>query len=104
MHRHAALDVVEVAHQAHVVVGARLVGDVGAAAARHDRRGVRVAAAEQAVHLARVTRDVQRLQVELAGERVQRAHDVGDRLEPVDVLMRRRRVLGLAPAASGWSP
>ena len=52
-----------------------------------------MAAAEQAVHLARVARDVQRLQVELAGERVQRAHDVGDRLEAVDVAMGRGRVL-----------
>ena len=85
MHRHGALDVVDVAHQPHVVVGARLVRDVGAAAARHDRRRVRVAAAEEAVHLARVARDVQRLQVELAGERVQRPHDVGDRLVAVDV-------------------
>ncbi len=95
MHRHAALDVVEVAHQAHVVVGARLMGDVGAAAARHDRRRVGVAAAEQAVHLARVAGHVQRLEVELARERVERAHDVGDRLVTVDVLPGRRRVLRL---------
>ena len=85
VHRHAALDVVEVAHQPHVVVGAGLVRDVGAAAARHDRRGMRVTPAEQAVHLTRVARDVQRLQIELAGERVQRPHDVGDRLVAVDV-------------------
>ena len=95
MHRHAALDVVEVAHQPHVVVGARLMRDVGAATPGHDRRRVRVTAAEQAVHLTRVARYVQCLQVELAGERVQRPHDVGDRLEPVDVTTRRRRVLGL---------
>ena len=95
MHRHAALDVVEVAHQPHVVVGQRLVGDVGAAAARHDRRRVRVAAAEQAVHLARVARHLQRLEVELAGERVQRPHDVGDRPVAVDVGVRRQLLLGL---------
>ena len=73
----------------------RLVGDVRAAAAGHDRRRVRVPAAEQAVHLARVAGHVQGLQVELAGERVQRPHDVGDRLVAVDVRVRRRRVLGL---------
>jgi hypothetical protein len=46
---------------------------------------VGVAAAEQAVHLARVARHLQRLQVEVAGERVERPHDVGDRLVAVDV-------------------
>ena len=66
-----------------------------AAAARHDRRRVRVPSAEQAVHLARVAGHLQRLQVELAGERVQRPHDVGDRPVAVDVLVRRRGALGL---------
>jgi hypothetical protein len=41
----------------------------------------------------RVARHVQRLEVELACERVERAHDVGDRLEAVDVAARRRRLL-----------
>ena len=99
MHRDRALAVVHVAHQPHVVVGERLVRDVRAAAARHDRRRVRVAAAEQAVHLARVARHLQRLQVEAAGERVERAHDVGDRLVAVDVGVRRRRLLGLLEQA-----
>ena len=94
MHRDRALAVVHVAHQPHVVVRQRLVRDVRAAAARHDRRGVRVAAAEQAVHLARVAGHLQRLEVEAAGERVERAHDVGDRLVAVDVGVRRRRLLG----------
>ena len=71
------------------------MGDVGADAARHDRRRVRVPAAEQAVHLARVARHLQRLEVELAGERVQRAHDVGDRAVAVDVGVRRQLLLGL---------
>ena len=92
MHRHAALHVVEVAHQPHVVVGQRLVRDVRAAAARHDRRRVRVAAAEQAVHLARVARHLEGLQVEVAGERVQRPHDVGDRPVAVDVRRAARAV------------
>ena len=85
VHRHAALDVVHVAHQAHVVIGARLVRDVRAAPARHDRRGMGVAPAEQAVHLTRVAGHVERLEVELARERVERPHDVGDRLVAVDV-------------------
>ena len=66
-----------------------------AAAARHDRRRVRVPAAEQAVHLPRIARDVQRLEVELAGERVERPHDVGDRPVAVDVGVLGRRLLGL---------
>ena len=99
VHRHGALAVVHVAHQAHVVVGERLMGDVRAAAAGHDRRRVRVPAAEQAVHLARVPGHLERLQVEAAGERVQRPHDVGDRLVAVDVGVRRRRLLGLLEQA-----
>ena len=95
VHRDRALAVVHVAHQPHVVIGQRLVRDVGAAAAGHDRRRVRVAAAEQAVHLARVARHLERLQVEAAGERVERPHDVGDRLVAVDVRVRRGRLLGL---------
>ncbi len=95
MHRHRALAVLEVPHQPHVVVGQRLVGDVGAAASRQDRRRVRVPAAEQAVHLARVARDLQGLQVEVAGERVEPAHDVGDRLVAMDVGVRRRGRLRL---------
>ncbi len=51
-------------------------------------------ATEQAVHLARVARDMQRLEVELAGERIERAHDVGDRLIAVDILAGRGRGLG----------
>ena len=72
VHRHGPLAVLEVPHQPHVVVGQRLMGDLGAAAAGHDRRRVRVPPAEQAVHLARVARHLQRLQVEVAGERVER--------------------------------
>ena len=104
VHGDRALRVVHVAHQPHVVVGHRLVRDVRAAPARHDRRGVGVAPAEQAVHLARVARHLEGLQVEVAGERVQRPHDVGDRLVAVDVHVRRRRALGLLRAATGWSP
>ncbi len=95
VHRHASLHVVEVAHEPHVVVGQRLVRDVRRAAARHDRRRVRVPAAEEAVHLARVPGHLEGLQVEVAGERVERAHDVGDRPVAVDVGARRELLLGL---------
>ena len=89
VHRDGALDVLHVAHEPHVVVGQRLVRDVGAAPARHDRGRMRVPPAEQAVHLARVPGHLQRLEVEAAGERVERPHDVGDRLVAVDVAVRR---------------
>ena len=95
MHRHGALDVIHVAHQPHVVVGQRLMGDIGRATAGHDRRRMRVAAAEQAVHLTRVAGDLERLQVEAAGERVQGPHNVGERLVAMDVGVRRRCLLGL---------
>ena len=63
--------------------------------ARHDRRRVRVPAAEEAVHLARVARHLQGLEIELAGERVQRPHDVGDRPVAVDVGVRSELLLCL---------
>ena len=50
----------------------------GADAAGIQRGGVHVPALHQAEHLPRPAADLQRLAVELAGERVQRAHDVGD--------------------------
>ena len=95
VHGDDALDVVEVPHQAHVVVGQRLVRDVRRAAAGHDRRRVRVPAAEQAVHLARVPGHLEGLQVEVPGERVQRPHDVGDRAVAVDVGVLGQLLLGL---------
>ena len=104
VHGHGALAVVDVAHQAHVVLRQRLLRDVGAAAARQDRRRVRVAAAEQAVHLARVAGHLQRLQVELARERVERAHDVGDRLVAVDARRAATACSPPWPGPPGWSP
>jgi hypothetical protein len=95
VHRHGALAVLDVAHEAHVVVGERLVGDVGATATWEDRRRVRVASAEEAVHLARVPGDLEGLEVEAPREWVERPHDVGDRLVAVDVPVRRRGRLGL---------
>ena len=53
----------------------------------------------QAEHLSRPPADLQRLAVELAGERVQRAHDVGDGPVAVRLGVRRLRVLGLGQHA-----
>ena len=58
-----------------------------------------MAALHQAEHLSRVAADLQRLAVELAGERVERAHDVGDRAVAVRVGVRGLRVLRLGEHA-----
>ena len=68
-------------------------------AAGVQRRGVDVPALHQAEHLARPPAHLQGLAVELAGERVQRPHDVGDRLVAVRVLVRRPGVLRLGEHA-----
>ena len=53
----------------------------------------------QAKHLARVTADVQRLAIELAGEGIERRHDIGDRLVTVIGRVRGRRALRFFPDA-----
>ena len=58
-----------------------------------------VPAFHQAEHLARVAADLQRLAVELAGEGIERRHDVGDGAEAVIGGVRRRRPLRLVPHA-----
>ena len=58
-----------------------------------------VPAFHQAEHLARHPAHVQGFAVELAGERVERPHDVGDGAVAVQVGVRRRRALGLVPDA-----
>ena len=58
-----------------------------------------VPALHQAEHLPRPAADLQRLAVELAGERVERPHDVGDRPVAVRARVRRRGVLGLGEHA-----
>ena len=83
MHRHDLLHELDVAHQPGDVVGHQLDRRDRADAAGVERRGVHVAPLHQAEHLAGVARDLQRLAVELAGERVERAHDVADGLVPV---------------------
>ena len=74
-----------------VVVGEQLDGRRRADAARVERRRVHVASLHQAEHLAGVPADLEGLAVELAGERVERPHDVADGLVAVG---RRARGLG----------
>ena len=78
MHRHDALHELHVAHQPGQVVGEQLHGRRRAHAARVERRRVHVPPLHQAEHLPRGAAHLERLAVELALERVQRAHDVAD--------------------------
>ncbi len=91
--RDGLLDEVEDVEQPAEVVGEQRRLGHRADAAGIDRRRMDVPALHQAEHLARDPRDLQRLLVDLALERVERAHDVGDRPQPVHVGTRRRRVL-----------
>ena len=103
VHRHDLLHELHVAHQPGDVVGHQLDRRDGADAARVERRGVHVAPLHQAEHLPGVAADLERLAVELAGERVQRPHDVADR--PVAVRARRAAPRCCSPARGrrGWS-
>ncbi len=83
VHGDDPLHELHVPHEARVVVGEQLDGGGRAHAARVERGGVHVAALHQAEHLPRVPADLQGLAVELAGERVQRPHDVADGLVAV---------------------
>ena len=76
--RHDLLHELDVAHQPGQVVGEELDGRDRADPAGVQRRRVDVPALHQAEHLPRVAADVQRLAVEVALQRVQRAHDVAD--------------------------
>ncbi len=89
VHRDRALDEVHAAQQPRQVVGEQRRRRLRADAAGVDRRGVDVATLHQAAHLAREAAHHQRLAVGLADERVERAHDVGDRPVAVDVGVRR---------------
>ena len=94
MHRHDPLHELHVAHQPGQVVGEQLHGRDRADAARVQRGRVDVAAFHQAEHLPRRPRDLQRLAVELALQRVQRAHDVADGAVAVVARVRRLGVVG----------
>ena len=93
--RHRLLHELDVAHQAGHVVGHQLDGGDRAHAPGVQRRRVDVAPLHQAEHLAGGPADLQRLPVEVAGERVQRAHDVRDGAVAVRGGVRRRGVLRL---------
>ena len=109
VHRHDLLHELDVAHQPAQVVGHQLDGGDRADPARVQRGRVDVPALHQAEHLAGVPADLQRLAVEVAGERVERPHDVADgaitmitgvrRLGPVGLLQHARIGLGDHPLA-----
>ena len=99
VHRHDLLHELDVAHQPGDVVGHQLDGGDRADTARVQRGGVNVLALHQAEHLSRPAADHQRLTVELAGERIQGPHDVGDGAVAVRLRVRRQRVLGLGQHA-----
>ncbi len=79
MQRDDALHELHVAHQTRVVVGEQLDRRCRAHTTRIQRRRVDVAPLHEAEHLAGPPADLERLAVELAGERVERAHDVANR-------------------------
>ena len=93
VHRHDPLHELHVAHQPGQVVGEQLHRGHRADAAGVERGGVHMAALHQAEHLPGGPADLERLAVELALERVQRAHDVAD--GAVAVLARVRRLGGV---------
>ena len=99
VHRHDLLHELDVAHQPGHVVGHQLDRRGGADAARIQRRRMHVPALHQAEHLACPPADLQRLAVELPGERVERTHDVGDRAVAVHIGVRRLGVLRLGQHA-----
>ena len=78
VHGHDPLHELHVAHQAGQVVGEQLHRGDRAHPARVQGRGVDVAALHQAEHLPGGAADLEGLAVELALQRVQRAHDVAD--------------------------
>ena len=95
VHRHDLLHELDVAHQPGQVVGHQLDGGDRADAARVERGGVDVPPLHQAEHLPGAAADLQRLAVELAGERVQRPHDVADGPVAVVAGVRRLGAVGL---------
>ena len=95
MHRHDLLHELDVAHEPGLVVGHQLDRRHCSDAARVQRGRVDVTAFHQAEHLARPPAHDERFAIELAGERVEGPHDVGDGAVSVRVRIRRLRVLRL---------
>ena len=79
MQRHDFLHEFDILHQADNVVGEELDRRNRAHSAGIQRGRMHVAAFHQAEHLARHAAHLQRFPVKLAGKRIQRPHDVGDR-------------------------
>ena len=94
VHRHDLLHELDVAHQPGDVVGHQLDRGHRADAAGVQSGRMDVPALHEAEHLPRPPGHLQRLPVELAGERVERPHDVGDRAVAVVAGVRRLGVLG----------
>ena len=95
VHRHDLLHELDVAHQPGHVVGHQLNRCGGTDSARIQRRRMHVPALHEAEHLSRPPADLQRLPVEVTGERVERPHDVGDRAIAVRAGLRSLGVLRL---------
>jgi len=91
------LRVVEELHQPRVILVEGRQRDGRADAARHDRLGVRVLAAEDDVGLARDAGHAERLEVELPFQRVEVGHDRADRGVAVDVAVVARGALRQLP-------
>ena len=99
MHRHDPLHELDVAHQPGHVVGHQLDRRGRADPAGIQRGRMHVPAFHQAEHFPRIPADLQRLPVELTGERIERPHDVGDGAVPVRVGVRCLGVLGFGQHA-----
>ena len=102
--RHHLLHELDVLHQPHQVIGEKLDGGHGADAAGIKRGGMDVPAFHQAEHFARQRLICKRFQIKRPGERIQRAHDVGDGAEAVHVRRGARPSSRLWPARRDWSP
>ena len=103
VHRHDLLHELDVAHQPGDVVGHQLDRGHRAHAARVERGRVDVPALHQAEHLPGPAADLQGLAVELAGERVQRPHDVADGAVAVGRRSAGPRCCWPSRAHPGWS-
>ena len=92
MQRHDPLHELDVLQQPDQIIVEQLHARHGADAAGIERRGMHVPAFHQAEHLARQPAHLQRFEIERAGERIERPHDVGDRAIAVQIGVRSRRV------------
>ena len=97
VHRHDALHEVDVLHEPGQIVGEDRHRGNRPDAARVQRGRMDVPSLHQTEHLTRQTTHLKRFEVELALERVERSHDVGDRAIPVQGGMRGVRSLRAVP-------